>query len=156
MNRALFKKLKSPRLLLTLMGLACFTASPALAQVIHPMKITGNDSQALATPDVKKNELYKYRVMGRSTDKKVRAGISLTTVKRTVDDGEANPVDEFLFIVKGRERYTSLDGTVVEVKAGDAVFIPRGWKGKWETFGTVEFYVIYDPDHALPEKESGN
>jgi uncharacterized cupin superfamily protein len=38
-------------------------------------------------------------------------------------------VDEFLFIIRGREKYTSLDGTVIEVKAGDAVFVPRGQRG---------------------------
>jgi uncharacterized cupin superfamily protein len=136
------------------MGSICLVASPAVAQVIHPTKIAGNDLGALAAPDVKTNELYKYRVMGRSADKNFRAGLASTTVIRTVNDSEPNPVDEFLYIVKGRERYTSLDGTVIEVKAGEAIFVPKGWKGKWETFGTLAFYVIYDPEKLLPEKES--
>jgi uncharacterized cupin superfamily protein len=139
---------------LTLLTSTYFIVSPVVAQVIHPTKIAGTDATALATPDVQKNKLYKWRVMGRSADKNLRAGLASTTIQRSVNDGEPNPVDEFLFVVKGRERYTSLDGTVLEVGVGEAVFVPKGWRGKWETFGTVEFYVIYDPDKSFPEQNS--
>jgi hypothetical protein len=37
---------------------------------------------------------------------------------------------------------------------GDAMLVPKGWIGNWETDGTLEFSVIYDPEQLLPEKSS--
>jgi hypothetical protein len=34
------------------------------------------------------------------------------------------------------------------------MLVPRGWIGNWETDGTLEFSVIYDPEQLLPEKSS--
>jgi uncharacterized cupin superfamily protein len=65
-------------------------------------------------------------------------------------------VDEFLFVVKGSQRFISTDGTVVEVKEGEGAFIPKGWTGRWETEGFEEFYVVYDPDKSLQNERSKN
>jgi uncharacterized cupin superfamily protein len=34
----------------------------------------------------------------------------------------------------------------VELKAGDAVVIPKGWKGRWTTPGYSKYYTVYDPN----------
>ncbi|WP_308910914.1 cupin domain-containing protein [Pseudokordiimonas caeni] len=52
-------------------------------------------------------------------------------------------VDEFMYFLEGGVTLTGADGTVTEVKAGDAVFIEKGWKGVWETSGYRKIYVIY-------------
>jgi ethanolamine utilization protein EutQ len=97
--------------------------------------------------------LTKNRVMGASADKNFTSGVYSTQIK-TSEYCEASPVDEFLFVVAGSQRFTSTDGTVVEVKEGEAAFIPKGWTGRWETQGFEEFYVIYDPDKTLQSERS--
>lgn len=141
------------RSLMVLASLALIVP-PVEAQVLHPTKITSSDPGALATPDVKIDPIYTHRVMGRSADRKLRAGLSVSKTMKRTEISESCPVDEFLYILKGRETFTSIDGTAIEVKAGDAIFIPKGWKGRWDTEGSEEFYVIYDPDNLLPEKNA--
>lgn len=69
------------------------------------------------------------------------------------DVDEPNTVDEFLVILSGKEKYTSPDGTVIEVGAGDAIVVPKGWRGKWESDGPVEyFFSVYDPNKLYEEK----
>jgi uncharacterized cupin superfamily protein len=145
--------LKYPVCTLTLVGSLYLSAPAAMAQdVQHPTKISGHDSSALATPDVHTSPTYKWRVIGHSADKNFRAGLSWTT-KGVNDVDEPNKVDEFLFILKGKEKYTSLDGTVIEVSAGEGIFVPKGWRGKWESDGPVEFFFsVYDPDKLYDEQ----
>jgi uncharacterized cupin superfamily protein len=149
----LIKTLKYPICTLTLVGSLCVTASPATAQeVLHPTKISGHDPGRQATPDIHTNQSFNWRIMGHSADKNFRAGMSWTK-KGVTDVDEPDTVDEFLVILKGREKYTSLDGTVIEVGAGDAIFVPKGWRGKWESNGPVEyFFSVYDPDKLYEER----
>jgi uncharacterized cupin superfamily protein len=111
------------------------------AQVVHPMKIVSTDPRALTTPDVQTFQIFKYRVMGKSADKSFRAGLSAMHTKRSLDS--SNETDEEIFLISGGETFLSPDGTVVAAKAGDVVFMPKGWKGKYRTNGYEEFYAIY-------------
>lgn len=52
-------------------------------------------------------------------------------------------VDEFMYFLEGGVTLTGADGTVTDVKAGDGVFVEKGWKGIWETSGYRKIYVIY-------------
>lgn len=52
-------------------------------------------------------------------------------------------VDEFMYFLEGGVTLTSDDGTVTEIKAGDAVTIAKEWRGRWETKGYTKIYVIY-------------
>lgn len=54
------------------------------------------------------------------------------------------PEDEFCYFLTGSVKLTSADGTVLELKAGEAVAIPKGWVGRWTTPGYTKYYVIYD------------
>lgn len=51
--------------------------------------------------------------------------------------------DEFMFFLEGGVVMTSADGTVLEAKAGEAVVVPKGWKGRWTTKGYKKYYVTY-------------
>lgn len=53
------------------------------------------------------------------------------------------PVDEFCYFVSGSVTLTSADGTVLTVEAGEAVTLPKGWKGRWQTEGYTKYYVVY-------------
>src|SRR5215475_12950869 len=45
------------------------------------------------------------------------------------------PYNEFLYFISGGATMTSTDGSVVTVHAGEAVTIPRGWRGTFDTKG---------------------
>ena len=69
-----------------------------------------------------------------------------------MDIAEPYGVQEFMFFLEGRVILTSLDGSKVEVKAGEGVMISADWRGRWESpEGYRKTYVIYSPDGPLVE-----
>jgi len=69
-------------------------------------------------------------------------GIYEATASR--EEIESYGEDEFMYFIKGGVTLTSADGTVTEVKPGDGVTIPKGWKGVWDTKGYTKYYVTYE------------
>jgi uncharacterized cupin superfamily protein len=57
---------------------------------------------------------------------------------------DSYPEDEFCYFLSGSVKLTSADGSVLRLKAGDAVMIPKGWKGRWTTSGYSKYYTVYD------------
>lgn len=55
-------------------------------------------------------------------------------------------VDEFMYFIEGGVTLTSADGKVTEIKAGDAVTLPKEWTGTWDTDGYTKIWVIYSED----------
>jgi uncharacterized cupin superfamily protein len=45
--------------------------------------------------------------------------------------------DEFCHVIKGHWILTSDDGVVLEIRAGDSFFFPKGWQGHCEIRETV-------------------
>ena len=126
-------------------------AAPSTAQTLHPVEIPATEADAmLAGPKAvarSRNGVdTKWLEMLGSTDKKMSAGIYSATASRNeiASYGE----DEFMYFIKGGVTLTSADGTVTEITAGDAVTIPKGWKGVWDTKGYTKYYVTYKPDAA--------
>jgi uncharacterized cupin superfamily protein len=56
---------------------------------------------------------------------------------------EAYGVDEFMYFIEGGVTLTSTDGTETAIRAGDAVMVPREWRGVWDTDGYLKIYVIH-------------
>jgi uncharacterized protein len=55
---------------------------------------------------------------------------------------EDRPDHETVRILAGRARLTDADGTSVELTAGDALTLPKGWSGRWDILETVrKFYI---------------
>jgi uncharacterized cupin superfamily protein len=84
-----------------------------------------------------------------SVDKKFDTGMYKSGPTRFTVDRYG--VDEFMYFVEGGVTLTSADGTVMEIKPGDAVTIGRDWSGVWESDGYMKIYVIYSPDEPLAE-----
>ena len=80
--------------------------------------------------------------MLQSADHKMTAGLYKAGQSDTQID--SYPEDEFCYFLTGSVKLTSKDGTVLELKAGEAVAIPKGWKGRWTTPGYTKYYVVYD------------
>jgi uncharacterized cupin superfamily protein len=77
-----------------------------------------------------------------SSDRKFDAGIFRSGAVRAEID-EPYGVDEFMYFIEGGVTLTSTDGTETAIRAGDAVMIPREWRGVWDTDGYLKIYVIH-------------
>lgn len=50
---------------------------------------------------------------------------------------------ETVVILSGRARLTDAGGSAVELTAGDALVLPKGWSGRWDILETTrKYYVI--------------
>ena len=58
------------------------------------------------------------------------------------------PYTEFLYFLSGNVKLTSSDGSVMVVNTGEAVTLPKGWTGQFDTQGYTKLYVTYDADEA--------
>jgi uncharacterized cupin superfamily protein len=125
-----------------------FPVTACRAEVPTPTKITRHDSVCFATSDVKTDNTdgvaSKIRVVPRSTDKRFEAGVC-STEKKGVEI-KCYPVDEFMMFVDGASTFTSADGAVIELDKNDTVFMPKGWRGHYDTRGYQEFYAIHGPE----------
>ena len=77
-----------------------------------------------------------------SSDRKFDAGIYRSGAVRSEID-EPYGVDEFMYFLEGGVTLTSTDGTETAVQAGEALMIPREWRGVWDTAGYLKIYVIH-------------
>lgn len=135
-------------------GAALVIAAPAVAQApeasassIHPVLIKSADASGavFSRPDVKTGRTgSKDVVMLKSEDGKLYAGIYRAGPSDTTSTGWKH--DEFMHFLEGSVKLTSEDGTVTQVSTGDAVVLPKGWKGRWETPGYTKYYVTYDSE----------
>lgn len=78
----------------------------------------------------------------RSKDGRAEMGVYEATASE--QDIESYEVDEFMFFLAGGVKLTSADGSVLEVKAGEGIAMPKGWKGHWSTTGYKKYYVTYN------------
>lgn len=86
-----------------------------------------------------------------SSDKKLNIGMFQAPANRFEVLDKDYGVDEFMYFVEGGVTLTSVDGTVTEIKAGDAVTIAKEWRGVWESDGYTKIYVIYDIEGEAEE-----
>jgi uncharacterized cupin superfamily protein len=100
-------------------------------------------------PDVTRTETNGNTVLDvtslQSTDGRFASGMYRSGKVRAEID-EPYGVDEFMYFLEGGVTLTSSDGSVLEVKAGEAVTIPREWTGVWDTDGYTKIWVIYSAD----------
>jgi uncharacterized cupin superfamily protein len=100
-------------------------------------------------PDVTRSEQNGNTVLDvtslESSDGRFGSGLYRSGKVRAEID-EPYGVDEFMYFLEGGVTLTSSDGSVLEVKAGEAVTIPKEWTGVWDTEGYTKIWVIYSAD----------
>jgi uncharacterized cupin superfamily protein len=123
-----------------------WVAPAAAAEAPKPVVVTAEEAKGgiFASPkaiiETKNGHTTKWVEMLQTKDKS-SAGIYAATASN--EDIAAYPEDEFMYFLEGGVTLTSADGTVITVKAGDGVTIPKGWKGNWTTAGYRKFYVTF-------------
>jgi uncharacterized cupin superfamily protein len=135
-------------LLLAGTGATWADEAPSKPLVAHkPVKVSAADAAGpiFATPaavaDNGPDGPARDVLLLRSKDKRVEMG--LYDAGPVEIDIASYPDDEFMYFLAGGVTLTSADGTVLEVKAGEGVAMPRGWKGHWSTKGYRKYYVTY-------------
>ena len=142
--------------LVSLVVISSFLVSVvALAETIKPDKMSAAEVQG----DIfKRSTMIKEEREGStrldvvsllSSDKKFVSGMYQAEAGsfEIMDGGYG--VDEFMYFLKGSVKLTSEDGSEMVVNAGEAVTIPKEWKGLWETEGYTKIYVIYSLNSDL-------
>jgi ethanolamine utilization protein EutQ len=124
------------------------TSAPLCADGLSkPRKVTTDEasgpifSSPNAVHDNRSGPITNVQLMS-SNDKKFTAGLFKAGAADIPFD--SYPDDEFCYFLSGSVQLTSADGSIVELKAGEAVVIPKGWKGRWTTAGYSKYYVVYD------------
>ena len=138
-----------------LISLGCDTGESAPAPgspAAHPVKLSGaqiaggvfEDFDALVEAHEREGQSWTTEDVEAfvSSDRKFDAGIFRSGAVRAEID-EAYGVDEFMYFIEGGVTLTSTDGTQTTIQAGDAVMIPREWRGVWDTAGYLKIYVIH-------------
>ena len=126
-----------------------FAALPAAAEATHPAEMSREDLAGglFDSPEtlVSENGSVLDITSLKSSDGKFASGMYRAGPSRWEID-EPYGVDEFMYFLEGGVTLTSSDGTVTEIKAGEAVTIPKEWTGVWETDGYTKIWVIYSAD----------
>jgi hypothetical protein len=115
-----------------------------------PVKIPAADildGKAYRAPGVEKGAEkgvpFLDRRLGKSTDGTLEAGIYQSAA--THESYESYPSDEFMFFITGHLTLTGADGHVLKAGPQEGVFIPRGWRGRWDSTAYRKYYVVYTP-----------
>lgn len=148
--------MKKFNLLLAALAAISAVALPVLAEdTVKPTIITSADFSAglFGRPDVEtsteQSDLptpFQARdfMPFTSSDGKLFIGAYQTSGHHRYEIEEPYGVDEYMHFLSGGVTLTSKDGTVMEVKAGDSIMVPKEWTGFWESRGYEKIYVIYD------------
>lgn len=140
---------------IALISLGCDTGESAPAAesaAIHPVKLSGaqiagavfEDFEAVVETHEREGHSWTTEDVETfiSSDRKFDAGIYRSGAVRAEIE-EAYGVDEFMYFIEGGVTLTSTDGTRTVIRAGDALMIPREWRGVWDTDGYLKIYVIH-------------
>ncbi|APR36229.1 cupin domain-containing protein [Paraburkholderia sp. SOS3] len=139
--------------------LALATLAPAASQaqeqteVLKPVKVTKPEINGAiferkdAVHENKDGNATTDVVTFTSKDNGYQTGLYKSgPLHEVISKAPGYPYNEFLYFISGGATFTSADGSVVAVHAGEAVSLPKGWVGTFDTKGYTKLYVTYNPD----------
>ncbi|WP_236105580.1 cupin domain-containing protein [Pandoraea fibrosis] len=143
---------RTARAAAALITLALFL-SGARAETLHPIKAS---RQELAGPIFDRADAVQENEDGNDTidvntftsgDKAFQTGVFKSgPVREDIRSAPGYPYTELLVFLSGGAKFTSTDGSVVEAGPGEAVTLPKGWTGVFESNGYTKLYAVYDPE----------
>ena len=136
---------KTSKALFVLCTAACLAAYADEPKIVKVGSSPAELGQLLASPAaIKKTTSVRTTTavpFFNSKDEKMKSGLFVSTAGFA--DYDSYPADEFIYLIEGSATLSSADGSVLKIKKGDALIIPKGWKGKWTTSGYKKFFVDY-------------
>ena len=127
-----------------------FTVHAVFAETVYPSVLNADDlsGEIFSHPDA---DVYKEAGVDvinftsmMATDG--RFGVGTYESEAAIEvytEEEPYGIEEFMYFLEGGVTLTSSDGTVTEIRAGDAVTIPKEWTGTWKTDGYRKIWVFY-------------
>lgn len=147
-NRRDFAMRKPSQALFVLVTAACLAARADEPRIVKVGSSAAELTRLLASPAaVRKTTPVRTTTavpIFDSKDGKMTSGLFVSTAGHAEYD--SYPANEFIYIIEGEATLTSADGSALKIKKGDAIVIPKGWKGKWTTSGYKKFFVDYQGD----------
>jgi uncharacterized cupin superfamily protein len=143
------KKIPVSSCVLGILLSATFVISSA-AEPERPAKISTADlaGKMFQGPHVKKVTEGAAKALEvdtlTSADKKFQTGSYQAGPEHTDFNKYGYPEYEFFYVLKGSIKLTDAKGVQV-IGPGEAVSIPKGWKGLWDSDGYTKVWVTYDP-----------
>lgn len=144
--------MKKILVVIMMLGAGAVAVSGQQDEAVHPAKISKTEMAGVIfeREDMTRTEhddghLTLDVTSMLSSDEKFASGMYKSGKTRS-EITEPYGVDEFMYFIEGGVTLTSSDGTVTEIKAGDAVTIPKEWTGVWDTEGYMKIWVIYSAD----------
>jgi uncharacterized cupin superfamily protein len=131
-------------LLLSITGSALAEERAVVKFGSTPPEVEALLSSALAVKKTTEVRTTTAVPMFKSNDERFSSGMFSSSAGHVQFDSYR--ADEFCYIISGEATLTAADGTVTKLEAGDAITIPKGWKGKWTTGGYTKFFVSYKSD----------
>jgi uncharacterized cupin superfamily protein len=139
----------------TLVLVSVMTSADVHAQTIKPIKVAKADiaGAIFERKDAVKKDKDRYTstdvVTFTSADAAYQTGVFKSgPLREEIKGPQGLPQNEFLYFLSGSVKLTSSDGSVMVVNTGEAVTLPRGWTGHFDTQGYTKLYVTYNPDDA--------
>ena len=127
-------------------------ATTVYSETIKPIKVSRSEISGLmferrdATTDTKDGNTTTDVVTFTSCDMVFQSGMFKSgPTHELIADPPGFPYNEFLYFVSGSATFTSPDGSVLAIHSGEAVTVPKGWVGRFDTDGYTKLYVTYDP-----------
>ncbi|HWS70175.1 MAG TPA: cupin domain-containing protein [Steroidobacteraceae bacterium] len=78
-----------------------------------------------------------------SADRKFSSGMYKAGPEH-LDIKDGYPEYEFFYVITGSITLTDTGGAAQVIQAGEAVTIPKGWKGHWDSDGYTKIWVTYE------------
>jgi uncharacterized cupin superfamily protein len=128
----------------------------AADDVVHPTKLALGADAFLSAATVRSThsgtkgevDVLDHEAF-RAADDRFDAGVYAVSGPHRAEIAQDYGVDEFMYFLEGGVTLISADGTRTEVGAGEAVVVPKTWRGVWESEGYKKIYVIYSPDKPI-------
>ncbi len=134
---------------------SAFAEGPAQVDAVKPVKLSKADlgGAIFNRKDAQKSSEGATKMVDvigfTSPDKAYQTGVFKSGPSHEVIKGpQGLAYSEFLYFLSGSVKLTSSDGSILNVGTGEAVTLPKGWVGQFDTQGYTKLYVTYSPDEA--------
>ena len=123
------------------------------AETVKPLKVSKSDiaGEIFKRQDAVHKDHYGNKstdvVTFTSPDSAFQTGVYKSgPLHEEIKGPQGLPYSEFLYFLSGSVKLTSSDGSVMVVRTGEAVTLPKRWTGHFDTKGYTKLYVTYNPD----------
>lgn len=110
-------------------------------ETINPIKIDIDAISGLNLKPVRNQNDPERRLFQKRILRGLDLSVYVVSSETATATHESYGIDEFLYLINGRARLNPEYGEEAIYNTGDFFFVPKGFKGEWETQGGDEFLI---------------